>query len=178
MEETKPDVVARQDDIVMAEAVQATNESVDKDEEKQMKKAKSNKNKRIGIVALVLGLIVCAVGLAVLIVNLTAQPGLRDAEYLTSIGKWQKSGEPAVVWDFTEVGKGTLTTNAHANDYNFLWEIEGDTLKVETSWLYTLNDEYTYELDQDAKTLTLTAGTDKTVFVPVVDDGTGAESRQ
>ena len=65
---------------------------------------------------------------------------------------------PAVIWNFKEIGKGSLTTNSHVNDYDFIWAIESDNLKIETSWLYTLNDEYEYELNQKEKTLILTSG--------------------
>ena len=34
--------------------------------------------------------------------------------------------EPSVIWNFTEIGKGTLTTNNHENDYDFIWAIDGD----------------------------------------------------
>ena len=70
--------------------------------------------------------------------------------------------EPSVVWKFTEVGKGTLTTNGHTNDYDFIWAIEGGELKMETAWLYTLENAYTYTIDQAAGRLVLTEG-DKTV---------------
>ena len=72
--------------------------------------------------------------------------------------------EPSVVWNFTEVGKGTLTTNGHINDYDFIWALENGKLLVETDWLYALDDTYDYSLDKSAGTLTLTNEDEKHVF--------------
>lgn len=60
-----------------------------------------------------------------------------------------------VIWEFSEIGKGTLTTNNHLNDYDFIWAIENGKLKIETSWLYLMENEYDYELDQGAGRLKL-----------------------
>jgi hypothetical protein len=70
-----------------------------------------------------------------------------------------------VVWDFTEIGKGTLTTNAHENDYDFIWAIEDGKLKIETKWLYDLENEYDYKLDQDKGELVLSADGEEHKFV-------------
>ena len=45
--------------------------------------------------------------------------------------------------------------------------MDNDILKIETDWLYTLNDEYVYQLDQNEKILTLTSGEDNYTFVPI-----------
>ncbi|MBQ1540113.1 hypothetical protein IIZ72_00925 [Candidatus Saccharibacteria bacterium] len=129
-------------------------------------KKKSNKKKVWGIVIFVFGLLVLAAGVAFLLFNLLKGPNVRDAEYLVEIGAWEREGEPTVIWNFTEIGKGTLTTNFHINDYDFIWRIDGDTLKIETDWLYDLNDEYTYKLDQGKNTLTLTSASGDINFVP------------
>ena len=63
--------------------------------------------------------------------------------------------ESSVIWKFTEIGKGTLTTNAHTNDYDFQWAIEDGKLKIRTNWLYELDDEYEYRLNQGDGILTL-----------------------
>lgn len=102
----------------------------------------------VGVVALV-------IGLAFLIIKAVSGPSVNNAEFLISAGEWVKEGEPKVIWDFTEVGKGKLTTDGHLNDYKFIWSIEGNKLKIETTWLYDLNDEFEYSLDQGAKVLTL-----------------------
>lgn len=141
-----------------------------------------DRKKLISIIVLIIGLIVLVVGVVFLILHLNASPQMSDAEHLVKVGSWKldgedcvqlkcageekclsADGEPAesctdnssVIWTFTEVGKGTLTTNNHQNDYEFIWAIEGDKLKIETSWLYTMDNEYTYKLDQGANTLTL-----------------------
>ena len=146
------------------------------------------KQKIISIVVFVIGLITLVVGVVFLVMHLNSAPSISDAEHLVEVGTWRldgeecvqlkcgdvekclnDNGEPAegcngggVIWTFTEVGKGTLTTNNHQNDYDFIWSIEGDKLKIETSWLYTMNDEFTYKLDQGTNTLTLD---DDIVFV-------------
>ena len=71
---------------------------------------------------------------------------------------------PSVFWNFTEIGKGTLTTNNHVNDYDFIWALEDGKLLIETDWLYKLEDEYEYALDQNNGTLTLTKGDETIVF--------------
>ena len=136
---------------------------MDKDNSK-----KGDKKKRAGLIVMLCGIAVLVAGLVFLLVSILSKPGLRDAEYLVEVGTWVREDEPSVEWKFTEVGKGVLTTNAHTNDYDFIWAISGDTLEVETSWLYTLNDSYEYVLDQNAKTLTLTSGDKKIKFIPFV----------
>ncbi|MBR6505763.1 hypothetical protein IKT18_02950 [Candidatus Saccharibacteria bacterium] len=125
-----------------------------KEEEPKQK----NKKKLIGLIVLICGILACIAGLVFLLVDLLTGPGLRDAEYLVEVGEWVREDEPSVIWQFTEIGKGTLTTNSHTNDYDFIWAISDDVLEIETSWLYTLNDNFEYVLDQDANTLVLTSG--------------------
>ena len=72
---------------------------------------------------------------------------------------------PSVIWKFTEVGKGTLTTNGHVNDYDFIWALEDGKLKIETKWLYELENEYDYELDRDKGLLVLKDGEKDVTFV-------------
>ena len=148
--------------------------------------------KRISIITLIVGLVTLVAGVVFLIIRLTAASGVADGEYLVSIGKWgleggncvqAKCGENAkcvgpdgeatvicdgdgVIWNFTEIGKGTLTTNNHVNDYNFTWAIEDDKLIIQTEWLYTLNNEYNYSLDQNNNTLTLISGDETVKFIP------------
>ena len=114
---------------------------------------------------------------------------MEDGEYLVSAKEWilednsnceatqtdESEGQsedvaetnclPKVFWDFTEIGKGTLTTNNHLNDYEFIWAIEDGKLKIETSWLYPLENEYDYELNQNDGILTLTADEKAFTFV-------------
>ena len=147
--------------------------------------------KRISIITLIVGLVTLVAGVVFLIIRLTAASGVADGEYLVSIGKWgleggncvqAKCGENAkcvgpdgeatvicdgdgVIWNFTEIGKGTLTTNAHENDYDFIWSIEDGKLKIETKWLYDLENEYDYKLDQDKGELVLSADGEEHKFV-------------
>ena len=88
-----------------------------------------------------------------LLINILATPKVLDAEYLVQTGEWQLEDEPTVIWQFTEVGKGVLTTNAHTNDYNFIWAIDGNKIKIETDWLYKLNNEYILLVNVDDFTL-------------------------
>ncbi|MBQ3348498.1 hypothetical protein IJG90_03210 [Candidatus Saccharibacteria bacterium] len=125
-------------------------------EKRQTKPAKNQLGKkRLGITTLIVGLIACIAGLAFLLVNLFTEPRLRDAEYIVDTGSWARVDEPSVIWNFTEIGKGTLTTNNHENDYDFIWAISGDTLEIETEWLYTTDDKFVYRLDQENQILIL-----------------------
>ena len=114
------------------------------------------KQKKISIIIFILGFIVLAVGGAILGYKFLKKPNIRDGEYLVEVGKWQLENDSSVIWDFTEIGKGTITTDAHANDFDFIWSIDGDTLKLETSWHYAVNNEYHYVLNQSENKLTLT----------------------
>ena len=154
-------------------------------------KKKSTKFK-ISIVALVVGLIALVVGVVMLVLHLTQGPVVTDAEYLMLADEWTLSDGtncasegapegtagaggienseatnciPSVRWKFTEVGKGTLTTNNHVNDYDFIWAIEDGKLKIETKWLYELENEYEYELKRGEKALVLKDGEKEIVFV-------------
>ena len=126
--------------------------------------------KRISLIVLIIGLITLIAGVVFLVVRLNAGPSVADGEYLVSVGEWEAKSEPGVVWNFTEIVKGTLTTNNHINDYDFVWAIEDGKLKINTEWLYTLNDEFDYSLDQNEKTLTLTSGDEEIIFVPMVTE--------
>lgn len=108
-----------------------------------------------GFVVLIIGIVALATGLILMITQLSRGAELYDAEYLVEVGTWARADAPEVIWEFTEIGKGQLTTNDGLNKYDFLWAIEGDTLKIETDWLYTLNDEYEYQLDRGDETLIL-----------------------
>ena len=123
--------------------------------------------KRVSLIVLIIGLLTLIAGVVFLIVRLSAGPSIADGEYLVSVGEWKEQDEPSVIWNFTEIGKGTLTTNNHTNDYDFIWAIEDGKLKVNTEWLYTLNDEFDYTLDQNGNMLTLTRGDEETIFIPV-----------
>ena len=122
--------------------------------------------KRVSLIVLIIGLLTLIAGVVFLIVRLNAGPSVADGEYLVSVGEWKEQDEPSVIWNFTEIGKGTLTTNNHTNDYDFVWAIEDGKLKVNTEWLYTLNDEFDYTLDQNGNILTLTRGDEETIFIP------------
>ena len=132
-----------------------------------------NKQK-FSLIVFIIGIITLIAGAVALVLNFVIKPDMRDAEYLVKMEEWvlqpdfgeQEEGtevrsetiDTNVIWKFTEIGKGTLTTNNHVNDYDFIWAIDGDTLKIETKWLYDLNNEYNYKINQSEKTLTLTAG--------------------
>ena len=117
-----------------------------------------DKKKRISIITFIIGLIVAIAGVIVLVINIAAKNNSDNAEFLVSVGEWQRQDQSDVIWKFTEIGKGTLTTNNHTNDYDFTWMLEGDTIKIKTNWLYEKEDEYIYKIDQGAKTLTLKSG--------------------
>lgn len=105
------------------------------------------RKKLISIIIFIIGLITLIVGVVFLVIDLLKGPSVEAGEYLVETGRFELVDEPGVVWNFTEIGKGILTTNNHLNDYDFIWTLEGDKLKIETGWLYTLNDEYQYRIE-------------------------------
>ncbi|MBR3254325.1 hypothetical protein IKF88_01160 [Candidatus Saccharibacteria bacterium] len=125
-----------------------------------------DKKKRFSFVVFVIGLMTLATGATFLLINIFKAPDVRDAEYLVQIGAWQLEDEPTVVWHFTEIGKGTLTTNFHINDYDFIWAIDENRIKIETDWLYTMDDEYVYELNQNDNKLVLMGDDETFTFIP------------
>lgn len=134
------------------------------DSEKTKRSAQpERKMQKSGLVMLIVGLVVLVAGLAWMLVKLPHGAGLRDAEYLVEVGTWVREDAPGVVWEFTEVGNGRLTTNDGLNTYDFIWALEGSELRIETDWLYTLGDSYIYQLDQGTERLVLN---DTMVFRP------------
>lgn len=136
----------------------------EKKEDKKMKQGKKLGAKKWSKILFALGMMVLVAGIAVLAVRFFGKPGKADAEFLVSTGEWVREGEPSVVWKFTEVGKGVLTTDGHTNDYDFIWALENGKIKIETSWLYNMNDEFSYTLDQGGKTFTI-SNDDKSVEI-------------
>ena len=145
-------------DTELAEAFKPVETEEDQPEKPTKKKSKQNKDtkKKWGITIFIIGLLTLAAGVTFLLITLLKGPRIQDADYLVQVGKWELENEPSVVWNFTEIGKGTLTTNSHLNDYEFIWRIDGDTLKIETKGLYELNEEYTNKSDQGKNTLNMT----------------------
>ncbi len=120
--------------------------------------------KIIGIIVFIIGIATLIGGVVFLVMNVLKEPEVRDADRLVEVGLWQREDDPSVIWNFTEIGKGTLTTNNHVNDYDFIWATEGNTLKIETKWLYDLNDEFNFSLENDRLILNNVA-----IFVPYAE---------
>ena len=134
-------------------------------EDKNRDKDPAKKKKIISISVLVAGLIMLIVGVVFLVINLIGAGKMADAEYLVAAENWALEDAEGVIWDFTKIGAGTLTTDDHQNDYDFIWAIKDDKLLIETDWLYELENEYEYSLDQGAGVLTLTDGDSEYRFV-------------
>lgn len=146
------------------------------------------KKKRFSFIIFVIGILVLVFGLVLILLKLiNIDDRMQDGEYLVEKREWalvhtSTTDEPwstgtefitncgsggvetncievvEVIWQFTEIGKGTLTTNDHLNDYDFIWALEDGKLKIETSWLYPLENEYEYELNQESGLLKLADG--------------------
>lgn len=132
-------------------------------EMKELAKAFEEKPKKriLPIATFIVGIVFLIVGVVLLVIKMNARLAASDAERIVELGTFVKDGEEGVIWQFTEVGKGTLTTNNHVNDYDFIWAIENGKLKIETAWLYDLNDEFEYKIDGDKLVLD-----GEIVFVP------------
>ena len=119
------------------------------------------KKKKITCITIfVLGMIVLVVGTVFMVLNVLKGNAVADGEYLVAAGDWMltdcgNENCDKVVWDFTEIGKGVLTTDGGERKYNFEWAIEDGKLLIQTDWLYELNDEYEYSLDQSNGVLTV-----------------------
>ncbi len=125
---------------------------------------KSGKNRAVSLAVLIVGLIMLAVGVVFLVLGIKKASLLADGDFLVSVGEWrlaesetcaENECEDTVIWTFLEIGKGTLTTNGHKNDYDFKWAIRDGKLVIETDWLYELDNEYEYMLDQETRELIL-----------------------
>ena len=156
--------------------------------QEELKKAfqaeKKSKKPLVSLIILIIGIIFLLAGVVFLIISFTRETRIQDGEYLLLAKEWLlDEGEdcvssdedeinctPSVIWKFTEIGKGTLTTNGHIDDYDFIWAIEDKKLKIETDWLYPLNNEYDYELNQDEGKLVLTDGEEVAVLRASFED--------
>lgn len=122
------------------------------------------KKKIISIAVFAVGMVTLVVGVVFLVLGLLRGAAMQDGEYLVSAGEWvldnpnctEEDCAGKVIWKFTEVGKGTLTTNGHVDDYDFIWSLLDGKLLIETDWKYQLENEYSYEVDQGSGVLTLT----------------------
>jgi len=133
------------------------------------------KKRRLPLIVLIIGTLTLIGGGTFFAPKFIMKSATRDADFLVEIGEWSREGAEGVIWNFTEIGKGTLTTNDHMNDYEFLWAIDDDKLKIETKWLYDLNDEYTYKIQQNNKTLTLSSDDGDITFRAVEREETEPE---
>ncbi len=127
-------------------------------------KKPKDKKKIISVVVFIIGMVTLAVGVVFLLLKLIEQNAVQDGDYLVSAKNWVLEDDEKVIWDFEEIGKGTLTTNNHLNDYTFIWALEDGKLKIETDWLYTLDDEYDYTINQSEGKLILNDGEKEIIF--------------
>lgn len=137
------------------------NTEVKKDKKKTDKVRDPRKKKKIlSIGVFVLGIIMLVVGIVFLVLNVLKGNAVADGEYLVAAENWVLTdcGDEdcdKVIWDFTEIGKGSLTTDGGEHNYDFKWAIKDGKLDIQTDWLYELNNEYEYSLDQSNGVLTL-----------------------
>lgn len=124
-----------------------------------------DKKKIISIAVMTCGIIMLIVGVVFWALKLNETPAVADGEYLVTAGSWKLEDQDSLVWNFTEIGKGILTTNNHLNDYTFTWALEDGKILIETDWLYTLNNQFSYKLDQNAGTLLLSDGDNEYRFL-------------
>ena len=102
-----------------------------------------------------------------------------DVEKLTA-HSWEKEGSPTVIWTFKSDGTGELTTNK-SNYYDFSWQLEPfsnasgslpDSIHITTSWLYDLDDWFSYEFVEENLVLKNLSDDLESTFLPL---GTQAE---
>lgn len=117
------------------------------DKKLKEKDAEPKKRKASSFVIFLIGLAMLITGLGFLAAKFAMRSNMSDAEKIVELGTFAKNGEEGVVWQFTEIGKGTLTTNGHKNDYDFTWAIEDGKLKIKTEWVEPIYNEYSYKID-------------------------------
>lgn len=162
--------------VVEAKEVESTKKPAEEPDVKSVDEPiDAPKKRRLPLIVLIIGVLTLIGGGTFFALKFVMKPATRDADFLVEIGEWSRESAEDVIWNFTEIGKGTLTTNNHKNDYEFLWSINGDKLKIETKWLYDLNDEYTYKIQQDNKTLTLSSDDGDITFRAVEREETEPE---
>ena len=123
-------------------------------------KGSRKKKKIVCITVFVIGIIILIVGIVFLVLSMLKGSAVADGEYLVAAESWvlsecEEEDCDKVVWDFTEIGKGELTTDGGEHKYEFKWAIEDGKLLVQTDWLYEMDNEYEYSLDQGNGVLTL-----------------------
>ena len=152
-----------------SETIKVKKKIVKKEAVKAAAKHPQKKKKITSIVVFVLGIMMLVAGVVFLVLNILKGNAVADGEYLVAADNWVLTdcGEEncdKVVWDFTEIGKGTLTTDGGEHNYDFQWAIEDGKLLIQTDWLYELDDEYEYSLNQGDGVLTLKNGDDEYQF--------------
>lgn len=149
-------------------------EPVKKKELKEKKHRKLGKKAKFAIIisSAVVGLAAVGVLLYFLVLR-KEEPEvvLTDRDILVSHA-WEKQEAPTVIWTFRADGTGEITTNK-SNYYDMTWYFEQDgetqTLKINTAWLYELNDSFTFALDRENNSFTVKnlADEGESVFVPL-----------
>lgn len=109
----------------------------------------------ISIIVLACGIVTLIVGVVCAVLKINEAPAVADGEYLVTAGSWKLEDQEGLIWNFTEIGKGILTTNNHLNDYDFAWAINDEKITIETDWLYRISNQFNYKLDQGAGVLVL-----------------------
>ena len=71
---------------------------------------KRSKSFIFSIIVFIIGCATLATGAVFFVLDMIKKPAVEDANFLVEIGEWVKEGEDSVIWNFTEVGKGKLTT--------------------------------------------------------------------
>lgn len=128
----------------------------------------SNLRRRaISVAVFLCGVISLVAGVVALVYGLARSDEVSAAAFLVKAGPWQRQDAPDVTWQFTSIGAGTLTTDGGEHEYPFTWALVDGQLKVDTEWLYTLNDAYDFSLNQSTSKFTLKTAQGTVAFVPV-----------
>ena len=145
-----------------------------KKEKKEKKHRKLSKKARLVIIigSIVGGLAIIGVLLYFLVFR-KVEPVvvLSDRDILVSHA-WEKKDTSTVIWTFRADGTGELTTNK-SNYYDTKWRLEQEDdkqiLKIDTAWLYELNDSFEFVLDRENDSFSVKNLAEETesVFVPL-----------
>jgi len=145
-----------------------------KQEEKEKKHKKLGKKARMAIIigSVVVGLAVVGALLYFLVFRKEEPVAVLTDRDILVAHAWEKQDAPTVIWTFHADGTGEITTNK-SNYYDMKWYFEQDgedrTLKIDTAWLYELNDSFSFTLDRENSSFTVKnlADEGESVFVPL-----------
>ena len=80
---------------------------------------------------------------------------LSDKDFLISVGSFQRTDSPNVIWTFLENGSGTITLDGEDNKYDMNWLLNDDKLVITIKWVHDEKQEYEVLIDKENCKITI-----------------------